>query len=62
VSQELKIRDSVVAALCAAAGLEPKSVGEIWITPEAVTYEVFMEPEQTGCSGTRTVFVTHPYS
>lgn len=62
MSKELKIRDSLIFALCAAAGLDPKSVAHINITPESIRYEVYMEPKQQGADGPLTVFVTHPYS
>lgn len=62
MSRELNIRDSVIAALCRAADLEPSSVAGIRITPEVITYEVFMEPKQVGADGPLIVIVTHPYS
>ncbi len=61
MSKTLHIKDPVYA-ICEAAGLDPNSVAEIRITPEAVVFEVFMEPKQMGADGPLTVIVTHPWT
>lgn len=60
MSKPIQVREDL-KAICAAAGLDPNGVYGMVITPESVTFEVFMEPKQLGADGPLTVFVTHPY-
>ena len=61
MSKTLHLKDEV-CAICAKAGLDPKSVSEFRVTPEAIVFEVFMEPKQLGAEGPLTVIVTHPWT
>lgn len=60
MSEILFLKDEVYA-ICAKAGLDPKSVANINITPEQIRFEVFIEPKQQGADGPLTVFVHHPW-
>lgn len=60
MSETLFIKDEIYA-LCEKAGLDPKSVGSIDITPEQIRFEVFIEPKQVGADGPLTVYVHHPW-
>ncbi|HKZ21184.1 MAG TPA: hypothetical protein VJQ57_13870 [Acidimicrobiia bacterium] len=59
MSKPIQVREDL-KAVCFAAGLDPNSVAGMVVTPEAVTFEVYMEPKQQGADGPLTVFVTHP--
>ena len=51
-----------VKAICAKAGLDPKSVAFIDIMPDQIRFEVFIEPKQVGADGPLTVYVHHPWT
>lgn len=50
-----------VFAICRKLGKDPNSVAGIHITPEAVIFEVFMEPKQQGADGPLTVHDAWPW-
>lgn len=50
-----------VFAICTKMGHDPNLVHSIHITPEAVFFEVYMEPKQMGANGPLTLHETVPW-
>lgn len=50
----------VIKKFCLDLGYDPGSVAQILIRPEAVTFELYMQPVQQGADGPLTVLATHP--